>query len=175
MPDRTTVTNRLALALAGTALLACAASGARWGEALALPAGLRHLERAGPALVASASLLGTAAGLGLLVMQLPRRAPRRLRLATPGCALDGRAVRRAVREACSTVPGVVRVRCRLTRRGRDLDLSLTLRIVCGTDPRDVLTRVSTAVLPPVEALLAPRRLHTRIDLRVRRPRAHRVA
>ncbi|MFF2776051.1 hypothetical protein ACFVU3_14190 [Streptomyces sp. NPDC058052] len=175
MASRAAVANRLVLALAGTALLAAAASAARWGEGPVMRAGLRHVEQAGVGGSLLAGLVGTAAGLVLLAAQLPRRAPRRLRLAAPGCLLDSRAVRRAVQVACSTVPGVDRTRCRLTRRGRRLELSLTLRIACGTDPGEVLAHVSTVVVPPFEALLAPRRLVARIHLTVRRPRSRRAA
>ncbi|MFF8409488.1 hypothetical protein [Streptomyces omiyaensis] len=163
------VVNRVVLALAGAVLLAGAASAARWGGDRVLHAGLRQLEQAGGGFAALAGALGAAAGLALLAAQPPRRPPRRLRLAAPGCSLDGRALRRAVRAGCSGVPGVVRTGCRLARRGRDLELSLTLRIACGTDPGEVLARVSTGVLPPFEELLAPRRLATRIRLTVRHP------
>ncbi|MGW6537900.1 hypothetical protein ACWGBV_14125 [Streptomyces sp. NPDC055051] len=171
MASRTTAANRAVLALAGSALLATAAGAVRWGGHDVLRAGLRHAERTGHGYAALVvGLLGAAAGLGLLVAQLPRRAPRRLPLAAPGYALDRRAVHRAVRAGCSGFPGVVRARPRLTRRGRSLDLSLTLRITCGADPGAVLAHVSTVVLPPVEALLAPRRTRFRIRLKVGRPR-----
>ncbi|MFF0483009.1 hypothetical protein [Streptomyces sp. NPDC004435] len=174
MASRPALANRSMLALSGCALLAAAAGAARWGGHDVLRAGLRHVERAGHGYVALAGLLGTVAGLWLLAAQLPRRAPRRLRLAAPGCSLDRRAVRRAVRTGCSTVPGVVRARSRLTRDGRSLGLSLTLRIACGTDPGTVLAHVSTVVLPPVEALLGPRPPRTRILLTVARPKARRT-
>ncbi|MGW5002689.1 hypothetical protein ACWEP8_34105 [Streptomyces hydrogenans] len=173
MRSRAAVADRAALALAGTALLAGAAGATRWGGDRILRTGLRYLEQAGHGPVALAGLLGTALWCCLLATRLPRPAPRRLRLPAPGCSLDSRAVRRAVRARCSAVPGVVRARCRLTRRGRRLDLSLTLTLDRGTNPAAVLTDVSTTVLPPFTTLLTPGRLSTRIHLTVPRHRRRR--
>ncbi|MFF6888454.1 hypothetical protein ACFY9F_35305 [Streptomyces sp. NPDC012421] len=162
--------NRTALALAGLALLALSGAAATWGGHRVVASGLGRLEEAGPHAVVLAGGLAVMAGLWLLAAQSPRSAPRRLRLPAPGCSLDSRAVRRAVRVLCSAVPGVTRTRCRLTRRGSALNLSVSLVLSCTAHPDDVLTEFSDRVLPQITASLAPHRLHTTVHLRVQRTR-----
>ena len=140
-----TVANRAALALTGLAFLAWGAA-VWWGEEKIFTAGLRHLEPA----------------------------EHRLRLPAPGCRLDSRAVRHAVRTGCVAVPGVVRARCRLTGRGGAMCLSVTLTVQGTAHPDEVMTAVTDGVLAQITPLLAPRRLHIRIRLRVQRPRPHRA-
>ncbi|WP_051804254.1 hypothetical protein [Streptomyces griseus] len=173
MRSRTTA-NRTALGLAGTALLVLGAAAVRWGEEELLTAVLRRLEQTDHRLLLAASGAALAASLVLLAAQIPLPARRRLSLRSPGCRLDSRAVRRAVRTGCAAVPGVVRARCRLTGRRGTMRLALTLTVNGTAHPDEVLTAVADGVLGQIAPLLAPRRLDTRIRLRVRRPRPHRA-
>ncbi|MFI0829720.1 hypothetical protein ACH4Q7_35585 [Streptomyces roseolus] len=168
-----TVANRAALALTGLAFLAWGAA-VWWGEEKIFTAGLRHLEPAEHRLLLAASSAGLAASLVLLTAQIPLPARRRLRLPAPGCRLDSRAIRHAVRTGCVAVPGVVRARCRLTGRGGAMCLSVTLTVQGTAHPDEVMTAVTDGVLAQITPLLAPRRLRTRIRLRVQRPRPHRA-
>ncbi|MFK0221225.1 hypothetical protein ACIQWN_23920 [Streptomyces vinaceus] len=170
-----TVANRMVLALAGTALLITATVAARGAENPIVHAALGQVRRYAPGSLILAGCLALAASVVLLTAQIPRRAPRRLRLRAPGCHLDSRAVRRAVRTQCSTLPGVVRARCRLTGRGHAMSLAITLTVDGTAHPADLLAAVSDGVLPQVAALLTPRRLETRIRLHVQRPRRHRAS
>ncbi|MFF9340475.1 hypothetical protein ACF1CG_12100 [Streptomyces sp. NPDC014773] len=169
-----TVANRTALALAGLALLAPGAAAARWGEERILTAALQHLEPADHRLLLAASGAALAASLVLLTAQIPRPGRRRLSLPAPGCRLDSRAVRHAVGTGCAAVPGVVRARCRLTGRRGTVRLAITLTVNGAVHPGEVLAAVADGVLTQIAPLLAPRRLHTRIRLRVRRPRPYRA-
>ncbi|QES47738.1 hypothetical protein DEJ50_07840 [Streptomyces venezuelae] len=169
-----TVPNRTALALTGLALIAAAASVTRWGEENVLMAVLRHLQQADHRLLSVAGAVGFAASLFLVTVQIPRPAPRRLALPAPHCGLDSRAVRHAVQAGCAAIPGVVRVRCRLTGRRHMMRLGITLTVNATAHPDDVLTTVSDTVLTQIAPLLEPRRLRTRIRLQVQRPRPHRA-
>ncbi|MFF4299539.1 hypothetical protein ACFY0N_38500 [Streptomyces vinaceus] len=170
-----TVANRMVLALAGTALLVAATVAARGAENQLVHAALGHVRRSAPGSQILAGCLTLAASVVLLTAQIPRRAPRRLRLPAPGCHLDSRAVGRAVRTQCSTLSGVVRARCRLTGRGNTMSLAITLTVDSTAHPADLLAAVSDGVLPQIAALLTPRRLETRIRLHVQRPRPHRAS
>ncbi|GGY38493.1 hypothetical protein [Streptomyces omiyaensis] len=169
-----TVANRTALALTGLALLASGAAATRWGEERILTAALRHLEPTDHRLLLAASSAALAASLVLLTAQIRRPGRRRLNLPAPGCQLDSRAVRHAVRTGCAAVPGVVRARCSLTGRRGTMRLAITLTVNGTAHPGEVLTAVADGVLPQITPLLTPRRLHTRIRLRVQRPRPHRT-
>ncbi|MFE1349268.1 hypothetical protein [Streptomyces sp. NPDC058757] len=169
-----TVANRTALALVGLALLASGAAAVPRGGERVLAAALRHLGHTDHRLLVAAGGAALAGALVLLTAQLPRPARRRLDLAAPGCRLDSRAVRRAVRDGCAALPGVVRARCRLTGGRRTTRLAVTLTLDATAHPGDVLTAVSDSVLTQVAPLLAPRRLDTRIRLQVRRARPRRA-
>ncbi|MYT20851.1 hypothetical protein GTW69_11210 [Streptomyces sp. SID7760] len=169
-----TVTNRMTLALAGLVLLAAAAATAGGVAGRVVDAGVGQARQADPGLLIVTICLTLAASLVLLTAQVSRRAPRRLALPAPGCQLDSRAVRRAVRTGCSAVPGVVRVRCRLTGRGHTMTLAVTLTVDSTAHVGDVLATVSHGVLVQIADLLGPRRVKTRIRLRVRRPRPYRA-
>ncbi|AZM93553.1 hypothetical protein [Streptomyces sp. W1SF4] len=169
-----TVANRTALALSGLALLTAGAAATWWGDGKTLVAAVRHLEEADRGLLLTATSTALAASMALLTAQIPRPARRRLNLPAPGCRLDSRALRHAVRAGCATVPGVVRARCRLTGRRRTMRLTITLTVRGSAHPGDVLTAVADGVLVQIEPLLTPRRLHTRIRLQVQRPRPHRA-
>ncbi|MEU2657283.1 hypothetical protein ABZ615_18395 [Streptomyces sp. NPDC007325] len=166
--------NRTALTLAGLAVLALSGAAATSGGHRVVASGLRRLEEAGPHAVVLTGGLGVVVGMCLLAAQSPRSASRRLRLPAPGCSLDSRAVRRAVRVLCSAVPGVTRARCRLTRHGDGLKLSVSLVLSCAAHPDDVLSEFSDRVLPQITASLAPRRLRTCVRLTVRRTRSRRA-
>ncbi|MGT2532804.1 hypothetical protein ACU4GG_41375 [Streptomyces nojiriensis] len=168
------VANRMVLALAGITLLAAAAATVGGAGDQVVDAGLRRVRQAGIGPLILTICLALATSLVLLTAQIPRRAPRRLDLPTPGCHLDSRAVRRAVRTGCSAVPGIVRTRCSLTDRGNAMTLSVTLTMDSTARPSEVLAAVTHGVLAQIASLLAPRRLKTRIRLRVQRPRPHRV-
>ncbi|MCB5169460.1 hypothetical protein LG634_32215 [Streptomyces bambusae] len=169
-----TVANRTVLALTGLALLAAAGAAAGRVGNQVVDAALRQLRHAGPGPLILTACAALAASSVLLVAQVPRRAPRRLGLPAPGCHLDSRAVRRAVRTGCSAVPGVVRASCRLTGRGHTMTLAVTLTVDSTAHPGEVLSAVTHGVLTQFAALLAPRHLKTRIRLRVQRPRPRRA-
>lgn len=169
-----TLANRMVLALSGLALLAAAAATARGAEDQFVHAGLSHLPQARLAPLIIGGCLALAASLALLTAQIPRRAPRRLSLQEPGCHLDSRAIRQAVQAGCSAVPGVVRARCRLTGRGHRMSLAIVLTVDRAAHLGDILTAVSDGVLPQIAIVLTPRRLETRIRLRVQRPRPRRA-
>ncbi|MFE2875127.1 hypothetical protein ACFXG6_15310 [Streptomyces roseus] len=172
-----TVANRAALALIGIALLAAGAAAAWWGEEPILAAALRHLRhlrQADHRLLLAAGAVGLAVSLFLVTVQVPRPARRRLALSAPHCGLDSRAVRNAVQAGCVALPGVMRVRCRLTGRRHEMRLAITLTVNATAHPGDVLGAVSDIALTRIGPLLAPRRLRTRIRLQVRRPRPYRA-
>ncbi|MFH8259287.1 hypothetical protein [Streptomyces roseolus] len=169
-----TMVNRMVLALTGLALLASGAAAGWWGEEKAFTSSLRHLEQADHRLLLAGGSAALAASLVLLAVQIPRPARRRLNLPAPGCRLDSRAVRHAVRAGCAAVPGVVRARCRLTGHRGTMRLAITLTVNGTTHPDEVLTAVADGVLVQIAPLLTPRRLHTRIRLQVQRPRPHRA-
>ncbi|WP_331761207.1 hypothetical protein [Streptomyces anulatus] len=164
--------NRLVLVLAGLVLVAAGAAAARWGAEQVVIAGLGRLQRTDDSLLLAASCAGLAGSLALLTAQITRPAPRLLPV--PGFRLTGRAVRHAAQAACSAVPGVVGARCRLVGRERTKGLTITLTVDSTADPGDILAAVSYGVVPQIAPLLAPCSLHTRIRLRVRRPRPHRA-
>ncbi|MFE6225934.1 hypothetical protein [Microtetraspora glauca] len=168
------VANRTALALAGLALSASGVAAVLGAEDRILAALSRHPDHADHRLLIAAGGAALAAALVLLTAQIPRPVRRRLQLAVPGCGLDSRAVRHAVQAGCTAVPGVARARCRLTGGRRTTRLTLTLTLNATAHPGDVLTAVSDGVLHQIAPLLTPRRLHTRIRLRVRRPRPRRA-
>ncbi|MFJ3876888.1 hypothetical protein ACIPW5_05470 [Streptomyces sp. NPDC090077] len=167
--------NRTVLGLAGLALVTAAAApagvlrGLRAGARLC-PGPVRELLTGHPtAAAAVCGCLGILLGAALLAAQLPGRTPRRLPLGAPRCSLDGR----AVRLACTRIPGVARARCRLTGTRRRPELALTLRLHPDACPQEVLDAVGATVLPPVAALLTPQP-GTHIRLHVRRPRSGRA-
>ncbi|MFB7517296.1 hypothetical protein [Streptomyces sp. NPDC056144] len=168
------VANRLVLVLTGLALLAAGATAAGRGGEQVVTAGLGRLQRADDSLLLAMGCAGLVASLALLTAQVTRPAPRLLPLPAPGFRLTGRAVRHAVRAGCSALPGVEGVRCRLTGSGRAKGLTVTLTVDGAADPVDILAAVSHDVVQQIAPLLAPCSLHTRIRLRVRRPRAHQV-
>lgn len=157
--------NRTVLALAGSALMACASP----GGGFTLHEVAQRAEEAVPGARIWAGCLGLLAGVLLLAAQTGRRAPARLPLPGPGCSLDRRAVRLAVQAGCAQLPGVVRARCRLAGRGRRLRLVVVLRLTGRARPGETVAAVAEGLLPQFAALLAPRRLDTRIHVTVRRP------
>ncbi|MFE3581219.1 hypothetical protein [Streptomyces vinaceus] len=169
-----TVANRTALALTGITLLAAGAAVTSWGKEHTLAAALRHLQQADHRLLLAAGAVGLAASLFLVTVQIPRPARRRLALPVPHCSLDSRAVRHAVQGGCAALPGVIRVRCRLTGRRHEMRLAVTLTVNPTAHPGDVLAAVWDIALTRIVPLLAPRRLSTRIRLQVQRPRPHRA-
>ncbi len=108
----------------------------------------------GVAVTAVLILLAVTAG-GLLLLQGRRGTVRRLPLASPGTVLEARALTAAVSSRLRVLPGVHSARTVL--RGTADRACLQIRVVLDdtASPREILTVLSTAVLPEGRAFLTP--------------------
>ncbi|MFF3215884.1 hypothetical protein ACFYYB_35390 [Streptomyces sp. NPDC002886] len=118
-------------------------------------------------------LLTALTALGLLSLQLRRRILKRLPLNSPNCTVEGRAVTTAVAGRLLALPGVTSARISL--HGPPGRASLRTRLVVDdtASPGQLLTSLSTTVLPEVRSFLAPHTVAVRARITVRghhRPR-----
>ncbi|MCJ0872661.1 hypothetical protein [Streptomyces sp. AP-93] len=127
---------------------------------------------AGAAVTAVVILLALTAG-GLLLLQGPRGTVRRLPLASPGTVLEARAFTAAVSSRLRALPGVHSVRTGL--RGTADRARLRIRVVLDdtASPREILTVLSTDVLPESRVFLAPHPLAAEVRF-ITRPGGRRV-
>ncbi|MFD7033523.1 hypothetical protein ACFWAR_36410 [Streptomyces sp. NPDC059917] len=179
------LTGGAVLLAAGTAVLTHHAPGAselpRWwaafgdrGHWIAARTGWGSRSGWDPA-AAGAVLLLASSSAAVLLLQLRRRIVRRLPLSAPGTTLETGALTTAVTARLRPLPGVVAVRGSL--RGTPAHPCLGTRLVLDdtASPRQVLTALTTDVMPEARRFLTPHPLTAEARITVRaRPRRRAV-